>query len=199
MSNVLDVYPCCGGPSRRNLCRRFGTVTRIDPLPVMLCGMPNEANVGVGPRAAYHVTHSFPGIMTIGRTDNDLRRMSRVVGGGPSGFRMVDNSSTLAFSVVTDNTTNIVSIVNGTLPGTFDEVVHLRFHNRCRPTHGVRRSFARLCDLLFISNGPTNIGTLLGSVNFVRGRLHLPLIPAHVTAGRGVDRVLEALGVWCVS
>lgn len=201
VSTVLSIMPCCGGPSRRKVCRRCGTVTRTAALPVILCGIPKHANIGVATRAALHVTHRFGGIVTIGRTSNGVARVSSVVGGGPTGFGIVSKSSNVAFPLVALKTINIVSMVNGTFPHRFDHVIHLTLTNSCSDTHAVRRDFARLFDLLFVSNGPTKTGDVLGTVNFVRGGLHLPLIPAHVAAFRGVHSMLHRLdvGYWSFS
>lgn len=195
MSTVLSIIPCCGGPSRRNVCRRCGTVSRTASLPVILCGIPNHANIGVGTRAALHVTHSFGGIVTIGRTSNSVARVSSVVGGGPTGFSIVSNSSNVAFPLVALKTINVVSIVKGTFPHRFDHVMHLTLRKSCTGTLAVRRGFTRLFGLLFMSNGPTKMGTVLGMVKVVRGGLHLPLIPAEVAAFRTVHGVLSRLGV----
>lgn len=195
ISTILITMPCCGGPSRRNVCRRCGTVTRTASLPIILCGIPKHANIGVATRAALHLTHSFGGVVTVGRTSNGVARVSSVVGGGPTGFSIVSNSSNVAFPLVALNTMKIVSIVNGTFPHRFDHVAHLTLRNSFTGTLAVRRGFARLFDLLFMSNGPTKIGTVLGMVKLVRGGLHLPLMPAHVAAFRGVHTVLGRLGV----
>ncbi len=193
VSTVLDITPCCGGPSRRNLCHRCGTVTSSAGVPVVLCGIPKQANIGVSTSAALHLTRRFSGVITVGRTSNGFGRVSSVVRGGPRGFLIVSNSSTVAFPLVALNTTNIVSIINGTFPGRFDHVIHLTLENSLRNTHTVRCQFIRVGRLLFISNGPTNIGDMLSYVNCVRGVLHLPLIPAAIRACRGVSRLLHRL------
>lgn len=155
--NYLAMAPCCGHPSRRNLCRRFGTVTRRASLPRVLCGIPSHANYSLLPRAINHLT-GMGGVVKVGRTAKGLAHMGRVGRLISSSFILLDNSSTDTLSFVRLNNRKIVSIATGITTHSVTRVYGLTTRKRFTRTHIVGRHLVPLRGGLFIRPGPVPIG-----------------------------------------
>ncbi len=188
---MLSVAPCCGGPARRKLCRRFSTLTGTSPEPVVLCGIPSHAKIGVATNAILRLTRR-DGVVTVGRTGNDLTSIVAVLHSYPSSFSVLDNSSKVAVDVLSYNNRNTVSILTGTLPGCVSALVRDTVDRRIETTR-LGLAVSPLCSLLFISNGPTNIGTVVDNVNMIDGDLQLPLMPTERSAVAEVVTIIGAL------
>ncbi len=177
ISIFLIIIPCCGGPPRRNVCRCFGTITRSARGPVLLCGIPNHANTGLRTRAALHLTR-VGGVVKVGRTSDGENRVLGVVTNHPRNFLILDNGSSRACPLVGRKTSKIVDITSGITPRPITGLTRTVLRNGIRGTTNLRRGLSPLFHGYFIRDGPVPTGTTLTTVNVVRGRLHLPLMPS---------------------
>lgn len=196
MSKALRIYPCCGGPSRSKICTRFGTVTSTAHLPVVLCDVPKHYNVRVDIRAVDHLTGSYPRVIYIGRTNNGISHIGRLVRIIPRGFAILYNSSNLAIPFVTYNTDKLISMASGLIPNVVGSVIGTNLGRSVKRVLSLRGGFCPLVGkLVALSSGPIPVGTTLTVEKSVRPNVHLPLIPLTRRGRTRLSTLLRHFGV----